>query len=622
MKKLTHVIMIAAVFLFGFISSITTSAATAESITEGTEWSGTIEGVKELTFIPAETGFYNVRLTDSEDTYTNVSFLTENNVQVMDSIIEYDTGIYMRNAIFLIKGKEYKVKIECRDEIDDGELLSGDASLLITKSSDNSLALTEIKKAANAIQNGNSICTYTPAESGTYSFTFQPKTGESSYFIDLYALQGESFNIVTKKSRYLYNQYTSTLFQLEAGTEYYFIVNYSGGECEDGTEFPAYSSIKQSNTIASIELREEPLVSSSDIVVFLSAGSIKINYTNGTSDIIQFSDMNRYDINAEYLGERDKESHFKAGKQKVKFTYLDAFEITSEINVLTKVQYAEKIYGTLPAGRKISVDPDFWYYAEYKFTPSRNGYYVLWYNTPDNLALDKLYKEWEFTVHDSQDNEIEWISNKGFKLKANEDYCFEISLGSNLTQNKFTYWLDINTDHIHTYGPWVTTKPSTTTQAGTKERTCTDCGATETKTIDKLTPPALTPPAGNENNIQAGSNGSGGAKKPPVTQDIKPSNPSKTNLAKIVLKSVKACGKGKIKVKWKKSTAAKGYQLQYSTNKKFKSKKTKTTSKTSLTIKKLKKKKTYYIRVRAYKKVNGKKTYGKWSSVKRIKIRK
>ena len=84
MKKLTHVIMIAAVFLFGFISSITTSAATTESITEGTEWSGTIEGVKELTFIPAETGFYNVRLTDSEDTYTNVSFLTENNVQVME----------------------------------------------------------------------------------------------------------------------------------------------------------------------------------------------------------------------------------------------------------------------------------------------------------------------------------------------------------------------------------------------------------------------------------------------------------------------------------------------------------------------------------------------------------
>ena len=75
-------------------------------------------------------------------------------------------------------------------------------------------------------------------------------------------------------------------------------------------------------------------------------------------------------------------------------------------------------------------------------------------------------------------------------------------------------------------------------------------------------------------------------------------------------------------VKWKKTATAKGYQVQYSTSRKFKSKKTKTTGKTSLTIKNLKKKKTYYVRVRAYKTVNGKKSYGKWSSVKKIKIKK
>lgn len=620
MKKFTYVIMIAAVFLFGFISSITTSAATTESITEETEWSGTVEGVKELTFIPAETGFYNVRLTDSEDTYTNVSFLTENNVQVMDTIIEYGIGIYMRNAIFLIKGKEYKVKIECNDELDDGELMAGDVSLLISKSSDNALALTESKKATNAVQNGNSICTYTPAESGTYSFTFQPKTGKPSYDIDLYALQGESFNKITKWSRRLYYQYTSTLFQLKAGTEYYFIVNYSGGECEDGTELPAYSSIKQSNTIASIELREEPLINSYDIVVSLFTGSIKINYTNGTSDIIGFSDMNQFDINAEYLGERDDTYHFKPGKQKVKFTYLDVFEITSELDVLTKVQYAGNEYGNLTADQKISVNPDSWYHTQYKFTPKENGYYLLWYSTQNNLPLKDLYSEWEYTLYDSQDREIEWLQGKGFKLKANEDYCFEIYLGNNLTQYTFTYWLGLDTEHVHTYSPWTTTKPATTTENGMEERTCTDCGAVETRTISKI-PVSI----GNGNNIHPGSNGSTGSTTsvtPRTNANIQSSTPSYSILTKIILKSVKAGGKGKIVVKWKKSAAAKGYQLQYSTSKKFKSKKTKTTNKTSLTIKKLKKKKTYYIRVRAYKTVNGKKSYGKWSSVKKIKIKK
>ena len=41
-----------------------------------------------------------------------------------------------------------------------------------------------------------------------------------------------------------------------------------------------------------------------------------------------------------------------------------------------------------------------------------------------------------------------------------------------------------------------------------------------------------------------------------------------------------------------------------------------------ITLKKLKKKKTYFIRVRAYENVNGKNVYGKWSSVKRVKIKK
>ena len=67
---------------------------------------------------------------------------------------------------------------------------------------------------------------------------------------------------------------------------------------------------------------------------------------------------------------------------------------------------------------------------------------------------------------------------------------------------------------------------------------------------------------------------------------------------------------------------AKGYQLQYALNKKFKKKKSIQTKKTKYTIKKLKKKKTYYIRVRAYKMNGKKKVYGKWSTVKKVKIRK
>lgn len=93
---------------------------------------------------------------------------------------------------------------------------------------------------------------------------------------------------------------------------------------------------------------------------------------------------------------------------------------------------------------------------------------------------------------------------------------------------------------------------------------------------------------------------------------------------KVTLKSVTA-KKKKAVVKWVKRPNAKGYQIQYSTNKNFKAKytKSKTTKKTSVTIKKLTSKKTYYFRVRAYKTDSAKKkVYSKkWSKVKKVKIK-
>ena len=67
---------------------------------------------------------------------------------------------------------------------------------------------------------------------------------------------------------------------------------------------------------------------------------------------------------------------------------------------------------------------------------------------------------------------------------------------------------------------------------------------------------------------------------------------------------------------------ASGYELQYATKKSFKgAKKIKINGyrNTSYTIKKLKKKKWYYVRVRAYVQSGGQKVYSSWSG--KIKIR-
>ena len=107
-----------------------------------------------------------------------------------------------------------------------------------------------------------------------------------------------------------------------------------------------------------------------------------------------------------------------------------------------------------------------------------------------------------------------------------------------------------------------------------------------------------------------------GASVTPVSSD-----PGKSTVGKVSSLKLKQ-KKRTVTVSWKKLTGAKGYQICYSTSKKWKGKKQKLVSKNKAVIKKLKKKKTYYFRVRAYRLEGTKKVYGAWSSVKKIKIKK
>lgn len=97
---------------------------------------------------------------------------------------------------------------------------------------------------------------------------------------------------------------------------------------------------------------------------------------------------------------------------------------------------------------------------------------------------------------------------------------------------------------------------------------------------------------------------------------------TKPKVAKVRITSVKA-GKRQLKVKWKKVTAA-GYQVQYSRKKNFSSKRILTVNgrkKAQKKITKLRSGRRYYVRVRAYKTINGQKYYGKWSTVKNKKVK-
>ena len=99
----------------------------------------------------------------------------------------------------------------------------------------------------------------------------------------------------------------------------------------------------------------------------------------------------------------------------------------------------------------------------------------------------------------------------------------------------------------------------------------------------------------------------------------KVTKPGKTKVTKV------KAGKKKLTVSWKAVKKIDGYQIQYSTSKKFTKKTTKVKSakfdakKKAITT--LKSKKTYYVRVRSYVKNDSAKVYSKWSNVKKAKVK-
>ncbi len=99
-----------------------------------------------------------------------------------------------------------------------------------------------------------------------------------------------------------------------------------------------------------------------------------------------------------------------------------------------------------------------------------------------------------------------------------------------------------------------------------------------------------------------------------------------TKPSAVTFKALRSKKKKEIIAEWKKVSGVTGYEVQYSTSKKFTKKTTKTVnikkqSTYKTIIKKLKSKKKYYVRVRAYKTVNKVKVYGAYSKVKNIKCK-
>ena len=136
-------------------------------------------------------------------------------------------------------------------------------------------------------------------------------------------------------------------------------------------------------------------------------------------------------------------------------------------------------------------------------------------------------------------------------------------------------------------------------------------------------------PGGNGNNNNGGNNNANngnGNQQNPANGNSSTGNQNNSSMkAPAAVKNLKKKKRKKktLTLSWKKATDANGYEVYQATKAKGKYKKIKTISKaktTKLTVKKLKAKKTYYFKVRAYKKNGKQKLFGTYSKVLRVKM--
>lgn len=169
-------------------------------------------------------------------------------------------------------------------------------------------------------------------------------------------------------------------------------------------------------------------------------------------------------------------------------------------------------------------------------------------------------------------------------------------------------------------------KPTTEdkTTATTESKPTTSSTTTETKPATTETRPST------EDSSTAGTTA---AKKETATTTAPV---IRISVKKAAIQKIKALKKAFTINILKNKDQVTGYQISYSYKKNFKGQKVKDLKKfkykkikvkrkkytiTSYKVKGLKRKKTVYVRVRAYKQVGKTKVYGKWSSVKKIKIK-
>lgn len=228
--------------------------------------------------------------------------------------------------------------------------------------------------------------------------------------------------------------------------------------------------------------------------------------------------------------------------------------------------------------------------------PLEDSEFVAWYTSLSDLRKDKRYSE---------------ANPLRVDMKGTQRYFYAYFKNPNAT----------TTSSISVTVPTNITIPSrTTTDSDVSSQLTTSTTASQITADSKMVESAYS--IANEFSKSLSKANTTTTSKATTTTKATKKASNKNKPKKTKIKSVKGKKNG-FKITWKKVSGVKGYQIKYSTNKYFfesltKSKNVKKAKTTSATVKNLRKGKTYFVKVRTYKIVKGKKVYSNWSKVKTV----
>lgn len=241
----------------------------------------------------------------------------------------------------------------------------------------------------------------------------------------------------------------------------------------------------------------------------------------------------------------------------------------------------------------------------------RGAIATLKFRVDDSVSVDDIYNGWKIVVYNADRESITELNDikkttieEGIRLSTGMTYIKVISQDSWEYRQPIDciYHLTVTTTQIKDED--TTNKPDNT-------------GASNnTNTSDKITNSGGTTNPGTTNQTNGTSN----------TTTVSDKTIQKAiTTSKVTTSTVTSKKKKSVYLRWKKQKYAGGYEIYRSTKKKKGYKKVKTIkggSKVSWTDKKVKGGKTYYYKIRAYRKIKGKKAVSGFSKVKRVKVKK